>query len=84
MQYGNARVSKQYEREYMTFKSYYVVWKPFSTSSFFSSVGSLNRTMQYGNCDRIEELDGLEESLNRTMQYGNCIVQKKKITRKKV
>ena len=47
-----------YERK---FKSYYVVWKPHNYILPFEKMKSLNRTMQYGNCMRIEETDGLEQ-----------------------
>ena len=40
--------------EYM-FKSYYVVWKHHSSFSLNFKYFSLNRTMQYGNCQYMDE-----------------------------
>ena len=53
------------------FKSYYVVWKQIWLNDKDSSDVGLNRTMQYGNPERMEIWGVLRGSLNRTMQYGN-------------
>ena len=36
----------------LPFKSYYVVWKPIEKAVIDVPSGCLNRTMQYGNCER--------------------------------
>ena len=53
------------------FKSYYVVWKQGWTEPDKEVSESLNRTMQYGNSQRLSRLLAEKISLNRTMQYGN-------------
>ena len=63
--------SPTFEYPYISFKSYYVVWKHICSIMFGFFVISLNRTMQYGNTyDWIAE-DIASIGLNRTMQYGN-------------
>ena len=49
MQYGNLLILHAPPMRISLFKSYYVVWKPFSPSFNFFTVEGLNRTMQYGN-----------------------------------
>ena len=40
------------------------------SQSFLGQMG-LNRTMQYGNLSRTDNVLSKKKSLNRTMQYGN-------------
>ena len=61
----------QYAYPNNLFKSYYVVWKQYKTTTMENKKRSLNRTMQYGNEYRISAVGRWLESLNRTMQYGN-------------
>ena len=49
MQYGNAIGTLDTVQYLEMFKSYYVVWKLFYTSSEKLNKFRLNRTMQYGN-----------------------------------
>ena len=57
------------------FKSYYVVWKLEKLLIYNLCGISLNRTMQYGNADDIDDMSDEEIGLNRTMQYGNLIIK---------
>ena len=43
------------------FKSYYVVWKQEDTTFRISAIGSLNRTMQYGNKYKIKQDEKYKE-----------------------
>ena len=81
MQYGNSGTNSKAVPTNM-FKSYYVVWKPFSSSDKNEKKKGLNRTMQYGNDNIDMHFKLVVKSLNRTMQYGNKKA-KKKFTRKK-
>ena len=72
-------VKKSQNRE--QFKSYYVVWKQsLRRNNYGRNVKSLNRTMQYGNCDEVCRQRICKCRLNRTMQYGNKVT--KEVVRK--
>ena len=43
------------------FKSYYVVWKQLFASASFMQVISLNRTMQYGNQNKVKNFNSKKE-----------------------
>ena len=55
----------------LLFKSYYVVWKLTDDEKKEIEKFGLNRTMQYGNLERVRTFELFQDSLNRTMQYGN-------------
>ena len=71
MQYGNCHLTMLIALHFMSFKSYYVVWKPLTISHTKNTDYSLNRTMQYGNYHLTILIAPHFIRLNRTMQYGN-------------
>ena len=71
MQYGNIASYGTHLLRFISFKSYYVVWKPQKALQNSQIDKGLNRTMQYGNGYDISAYDPASLSLNRTMQYGN-------------
>ena len=55
------KVAETYVGRPHEFKSYYVVWKLFFGHFSIKRENGLNRTMQYGNCMRIDNIVNLQE-----------------------